>query len=359
MSLPAPPPFADFARPERSIVWMLIVLAQAAIVAALFWQPLTAAFLFNPWFNGVIVAVFALGVLVAMFQVLRLKREIRWLEAFSRRAAARPPVLLAPLAHQLESLQAQNAALTPTAARAILDGVQIRLEEQRDLSRYLTGLLVFLGLLGTFWGLIGTIRAVAEIIQSLSVEGDAAQIFATLKAHIEAPLAAMGTAFSTSLFGLAGSLLLGLLDLQAGHAVNRFYNELEEWLAGQVRVIGVLGADEEAPSAAYLTALLAQTAEQLEKLRRIVQVQASEQHGVAAQLTELNAQMSKLIAQMSRETREVEAIADLQSEIQALIRQVAQLPTQQREAFEEVRAELHLLVRALSSRRSDASTPGA
>lgn len=338
----------DFARPGRTLFWMGFVLVQAALLVALFWQPLTAAFRYNPIFNGVIVAVLAIGVIVALFQVARLRREIGWLQAFSRNEEHPPPRLLAPLARQLVALDRDTVQLTPTAARAILDGVQIRLDEQRDLTRYLTGLLVFLGLLGTFWGLIGTIRAVAEIVAGLEISGDPLQIFLALKSRIEEPLAAMGTAFSTSLFGLAGSLLLGLLDLQAGHAANRFTNQLEEWLAGWVRLKHFGWSDDET-TPAYLAALLDQTADALDKLRRLMHEQHGAQHDSAAQLVELNAQVGRLVTLLMREAREIEAINELHGELRALVRQLAQLPTQQRLQMEELRDELRLLAKGLSA----------
>lgn len=345
---PLDPLILDFARPGRTLFWMGFVLVQAAILVAVFWVPLETAFRYNPIFNGVIVAVLAVGILVAMFQVARLNREIRWLQAFSRNESAPPPRLLAPLARQLTPLDHRSMQLTPTAARAILDGVQIRLDEQRDLTRYLTGLLVFLGLLGTFWGLIGTIRAVAEIVAGLEMSGDPLQVFLALKSRIEEPLGAMGTAFSTSLFGLAGSLLLGLLDLQAGHATNRFYNQLEEWLAGWVR-LKHFGWSEEESTPAYLAALLDQTAESLDKLRRLMQEQQGVERDSAAQLVELNAQVGRLVTLLSRESREIEAINELHGELRALVRQLAQLPTQQRLQLDELRDELRLLAKGLSA----------
>src|SRR5690606_22686278 len=152
-------------------------------------------------------------------------------------------------------------SLSPASTRSILDTVYLRLEESRDLSRYLIGLLIFLGLLGTFWGLLRTIGSVSEIISGLSAGSDALAMFDTLKEQLRAPLAGMATSFSTSLFGLAGSLVVGFLDLQAGHASNRFYNELEEWLAGMTRLSsGALSGDGDTSVPAYVQALLEQTA---------------------------------------------------------------------------------------------------
>jgi hypothetical protein len=180
------------------------------------------------------------------------------------------------------------------------------------------------------------------------MSGDPLQVFLALKSRIEEPLGAMGTAFSTSLFGLAGSLLLGLLDLQAGHATNRFYNQLEEWLAGWVR-LKHFGWSEEESTPAYLAALLDQTAESLDKLRRLMQDQQGAERDSAAQLVELNAQVGRLVTLLSRESREIEAINELHGELRALVRQLAQLPTQQRLQLDELRDELRLLAKGLSA----------
>jgi hypothetical protein len=123
-------------------------------------------------------------------------------------------------------------AISTQTMRSILDSIQMRLDEDRELSRYLVSLLIFLGLLGTFWGLLQTVTAVADTIRDLNVSSaNTGVIFEDLKAGLAAPLGGMGTAFSSSLFGLSGSLILGFLDLQAGQAQNMFYNDLEDWLS--------------------------------------------------------------------------------------------------------------------------------
>jgi hypothetical protein len=167
-------------------------------------------------------------------QVSRLFREVRWVNDLSRgdeeRLARDQPVLLAPMAALLSN-RATRATLSVTTMRSLLDSIGARLDESREILRYLTGLLVFLGLLGTFWGLIETVGAVARVISSLRSGPEAGALFEELKNSLAAPLAGMGISFSSSLFGLAGSLILGFLDLQAGQAQNRFYTELEDWLA--------------------------------------------------------------------------------------------------------------------------------
>ncbi len=220
--------------PRAYLTFMIIFLVIVAFIAFILFPQIQTAFVSNPGLNGLIVFVGLFGILLLFGRVIRLFPEIAWVNSFRIGDPAldtRSPVLLAPMAALLSN-KSGDMALTPTTARSILDSIGTRLEESREMSRYLTGLLVFLGLLGTFWGLLQTVSSVGATIQSLDVgSGDANVIFEDLKAGLEAPLSGMGTAFSSSLFGLTGSLVLGFLDLQAGQAQNRFYNELEDWLS--------------------------------------------------------------------------------------------------------------------------------
>ena len=195
-------------------------------------ETIANSFMSNPLLNGLIIAVGVIGVLLAVLQVTRLFREVTWVNRFRSGAPAkRQPVLLAPMATLLRD-GVDETIMSAVTMRSILDTVGTRLDERRDILRYLIGLLVFLGLLGTFYGLLQTITSVGATIQSLDVgSGDSAVVFQDLKAGLQAPLSGMGTAFSSSLFGLSGSLVLGFLDLQAGQAQNRFYTELEDWLS--------------------------------------------------------------------------------------------------------------------------------
>ena len=217
--------------PQVSLIYMMIFLAIAAFVATALYRQISVAFLNNPGLNGLIVGVLIVGILLSFNQVLRLVREVRWVNSFrSGNADAVEPILLAPMKALLSRSSA--TALSTSAMRSILDSIANRLDEGRDITRYLVGLLVFLGLLGTFWGLLRTIGSIGETIQSLDPGGgDANSVLDTLKAGLSAPLSGMGTAFSSSLFGLSGSLIVGFLDLQAGRAQNRFYTELENWLS--------------------------------------------------------------------------------------------------------------------------------
>jgi len=193
----------------------------------------------------VIIFVLAIGIALAFRQVIRLFPEIDWVNGFRLAdpglAVERPPVLLAPMAVLLRD-RVGRMAISAQVMRGILDSIAARLDEARDTSRYMTALLVFLGLLGTFWGLIETMGSIGNVINSLKPGGDAAAIFESLKEGLAAPLGGIGIAFSASLFGLAGSLVLGFLDLQTSQAQNRFYTELEDWLSTTVRDLGV-GSD--------------------------------------------------------------------------------------------------------------------
>jgi len=224
--------------PQVFLLSMLIFLAITGFVAAILYRQISSAFVTNPGLNGLILGVLAVGILLAFAQVIRLFREIRWVNSFRAGNEATEPVLLAPMRTLIG--RSSNIAFSTNTMRSILDSIATRLDESRDISRYLIGLLVFLGLLGTFWGLLQTIGSISTTIQSLDPgSGDANVVLDTLKAGLSEPLAGMGTAFSSSLFGLAGSLVLGFLDLQAGRAQTRFYTELENWLSS----LADLGSD--------------------------------------------------------------------------------------------------------------------
>ncbi|WP_319532879.1 flagellar motor protein MotA [uncultured Cohaesibacter sp.] len=223
------------ASPQRYLWRMLIFISAAAFIPLILYRQILQAFWSNPLLNAMIFLVLAVGVFLAMRQVVRLFREVRWVNNFRLGdpglEVSRPPILLAPMATLLGDRVGRMAINTSTM-RSILDSVGMRLDEARDISRYLTGLLVFLGLLGTFWGLLQTVSSVGDVISTLSVaSSDVGVIFEDLKSGLEAPLQGMGTAFSSSLFGLSGSLVLGFLDLQASQAQTRFFTDLEDWLS--------------------------------------------------------------------------------------------------------------------------------
>ncbi len=221
--------------PGVFLIRMLIFLTLVGFLAAILHEQLTIAFMTNPGLNALILGVLGLGIIYAFRQVVRLYPEIRWVNAFRISdpglAIAHQPVLLAPMATMLRD-RTGALSLSTHSMRSIMDSIGSRLDEARDTGRYMVGLLVFLGLLGTFWGLLATLHSVGDAIASLDTKGEGVAVFDELKNGLTRPLQGMGTAFSSSLLGLSGSLVIGFLELQANHAHNRFYNELEEWLSG-------------------------------------------------------------------------------------------------------------------------------
>ena len=269
-------------RPTVFLIRMAVFLVLVGVVAALLSPVLITAFKNNPALNSFILFVLALGIAWNLRQVLRLAPEVTWIETFqtarARLSVLPSPRLLAPMASMLAARDKQGRGaeqgrqtLSTTAMRSLLDGIASRLDESRELSRYMTGLMIFLGLLGTFWGLLKTIGAVSEVIAGMSIaSGDVNTLFEQLKSGLVQPLAGMGTAFSASMYGLAGALVLGFLDLTAGQAQNRFFNELEDWLAGQTRLASGVLSEGDGSVPVYVQALLEQTAENMEGLQRIL-----------------------------------------------------------------------------------------
>jgi hypothetical protein len=220
--------------PRIFLVRMLVFVILVGLVAVVLYRQIWTAFLANPGLNALILGVLLIGIVLAIRQVVRLFREVRWVNDLGRSddeyMTLEQPVLLAPMAALIGN-RASRTGLSVTMTRSLLDSIAARLDENRELVRYLAGLLVFLGLLGTFWGLIDTVGSVGKVIQSMRTGAEAGALFDELKSGLAAPLSGMGLSFSASLFGLAGSLVLGFLDLQAGQAQSRFYTELEDWLA--------------------------------------------------------------------------------------------------------------------------------
>jgi hypothetical protein len=223
--------------PRIFLFRMLVFIVLCGLLAFLLYKQIATAFMSNPGLNALIIGVLVIGVILSLRQVLRLYPEIAWVNNFRLAdpglAIERPPVLLAPMAAILGS-RVGRMAMSAQLMRSLLDSIATRLDEARDISRYMTGLLVFLGLLGTFWGLIETVTSVGAVIQGLKPGGDSGTMFDALREGLAAPLGGMGISFSSSLFGLAGSLVLGFLDLQSSQAQNRFYTELEDWLSTTV-----------------------------------------------------------------------------------------------------------------------------
>ena len=230
--------------PRIFLIRIVVFLTLCALVVVVLNRQIAVAFMANPGLNALIIGVLIIGIVLSFGRVIRLFPEVEWVNSFRLAdpglALERPPVLLAPMAAILGDRMGRMAISAQTM-RGILDSIAARLDEARDLSRYMTGLLIFLGLLGTFWGLIETVGSVGKVIENLKVGGDAGSIFDALKEGLAAPLGGMGISFSSSLFGLAGSLVLGFLDLQTSQAQNRFYTDLEDWLSTTVRDLGAGG----------------------------------------------------------------------------------------------------------------------
>ncbi len=262
----------QFTQPVRQILMMLIALglSGAGIFVAL--PKVLPVFEANPYLNGFIVLVFLIGVLACFYQVTQLISSVRWIEAFAsddNNEQYQPPRLLAPLASLLRSRGARMQ-ISASSTRSILDSVATRVDEEREITRYLVNLLIFLGLLGTFYGLATTVPALVDTIRNLAPkEGEEGiAVFRRLMTGLESQLGGMGTAFASSLLGLAGSLIVGLLELFAGHGQNRFYRELEEWLSSITR-LGFSSGDDGGPDTSAMSGVLDHMAEQMQALQEL------------------------------------------------------------------------------------------
>lgn len=317
--------------PRRFLVRMVLFMVVVAVAASAVYLPLLTAFMANAPLNGLILGVFVLGALYNVRQVLQLSPELGWIEGFRARATSRstaantatPPRLLSPLAAMVG--EREEIKLSAMALRSVLDGIASRLDEQREISRYTIGLLVFLGLLGTFWGLLDTLGAIRGVIANIQVGGgEIGQMFNELKAGLEAPLAGMGTAFSSSLFGLSGSLVLGFLDLQTGQAHNRFYTELEDWLSAQTKLSsGTLNVEGEQTVPAYVEALLEQTAESLENLQRTMARGEETRILTSEALHQLSDKMSTITDFMQTEQVIMKKLAETHMELKPALEAIA------------------------------------
>ncbi|GAB4139831.1 MAG: hypothetical protein Tsb0016_06690 [Sphingomonadales bacterium] len=318
-------------QPNRFLVPMLGFIAAVAVVAGVLLPTLRTAFLSNAALNGLILGVLVLGIGYVMRQVIRLKPEIAWIDAFGKTAEATStapqPQLLAPLAAMMDS-QSGAIKMTTVTMRSLADSVAARLDERREISRYLVGLLVFLGLLGTFWGLIETITAIKATINGLSVDtADPLRMFSGLKEGLEKPLGGMGTAFSSSLFGLAGSLVLGFLDLQLGQAQTRFFTEFEDWLASHTRIGKAMATESDGESgslatSSYIEAMLARTADSLEAMERQAGRADRDKREISSALGQLAETIAALADHIRAERHTLENLAQGQRDIvEALAKQ--------------------------------------
>ena len=327
-------------RPQIFLTRMTVFLGIVVVVAGIFVEMLQRSFMENPLLNGLILAVLLLGIAYIFRQVLNLYPEVQWIETFRRNqpglSVQAPPRLLSPMATMLGERQSR-LTLSALSMRTLLDGISSRLDESRDISRYLIGLLIFLGLLGTFWGLLQTIFSVGDVVKGLSAgEGDVVTVFEDLKAGLQAPLKGMGIAFSSSLFGLAGSLVLGFLDLQASQAQNRFYNDLEEWLSSLTRLTSGVGVGDGGQSVpAYVNALLEQTAESLGNLQRTLASGEESRRSADGRLLELTEKLATLTDQMRAEQALLVKLAESQLDMKPVLQRLTEITGHGESAIDE------------------------
>jgi hypothetical protein len=311
--------------PRIFLVRMVVFLVLCALVMVVLYKQIVVAFFANPGLNALIGAVLLIGTILSFRQVIRLYPEVTWVNSFRIAdpglAVERHPTLLAPMAAILGGERTGRMSISQQTMRHLLDSIATRLDEARDISRYMTGLLVFLGLLGTFWGLIETVGSVGKVIEGLKVGGDAGALFDTLKEGLAAPLGGMGISFSSSLFGLAGSLILGFLDLQSSQAQNRFYTDLEDWLASTVR--------EYSGEPAAATGSSGELQGALERLRQTLEAGGASR-GTTAAMANLAEAIQGLVAHMRTEQQMIREWADGQGEqnreIKKLLERLARQP---------------------------------
>jgi len=345
---------------NRVILFLVLALAVVAVVHDIVWR----SFMHNPALNGLILGVLLLGILYALRRIIQLKPEVRWIEAFRTSGPGfsleATPRLLAPVAGALgEQERRGRASLSALSMRYLLDSISARLDESRDITRYQTGLLIFLGLLGTFWGLLETITAVSRVIADLTLAGDdMAGMFDELKSGLAAPLSGMGTAFSSSLFGLAGSLVLGFIDLQATQAQNSFYNDMEEWLSGLTRLssteqqMSTTGLAPATPMPTYLQGMLEQHAENLDSLRYSLQRSEESRNQLNSALATLNDRLEALGDQLRHDREAMAQVVELQQQARGRDRHGG-LDEATREHIRNTDAKLGRLIEEISHGREE------
>ena len=382
-------------RPHRYLTRMVIFLLVVSGICAVLFPRLQEAFTANAVLNGVILGVLLFGIGYSLRQVIMLNPEVNWLQRLIREKGGslvmpgatsdeRPPKLLGPMVTMMGE-RTGRIRLSALSMRSLLDGIQSRVSESHDMSRYLIGLLIFLGHLGTFWGLLETVSAVGATISGLSSDsGDPAAMFGQLQQGLETPLSGMGTAFSSSLFGLAGSLILGFLELQASQAHNRFVNELEEWLSEVTRLTGGGPlADGDQPVPAFIQALLEQTADSLDSLQRTMAKAEESRLNMDHSLEVLAERLGTLTDQLRSEQSILTRLAESQAQLRPVLTQLAEVngtrvgglddasrdhlrnldhhmgrlvqeaASGRNKAVEEIRSEIRLLARTIAALAED------
>lgn len=316
-------------RPQQYLTRIIVFLVAVTLVALVLLPRIIEAFMANPALNGLILGTLVIGIAYVVRQVFELRQEVDWIEEFRRSESlstvTAQPRLLAPMAAMLG--EERIVSLSALSTRTLLDGIASRIDESREISRYLIGLLIFLGLLGTFWGLVQTIGSIGATIRTLSITStDLTTVFDALKEGLQAPLEGMGTAFSSSLFGLSGSLILGFIDLQAGQAQNRFYNDLEDWLSSVTKLgrgggLPVAEGEQGVPS--YVAALLEQTAESLDRLQRTIGRAEEDRGGVNAAIRNLADRLETITEQRRAEQELLVNLVEAQNETRAVLSRLA------------------------------------
>ena len=363
----------------RVLLFVLVIL----VIASFLIMPIGHAFMANAALNGMILGVFLFGLVFIVRKIALLSPEVAWISQHrslnkQRLTKQRAPRLLAPIANMLGDKTNGKISLSATSLKSLLDSIDMRLSESRDTSRYLIGLLIFLGLLGTFWGLLETVGAVSNVIGGLSLKGgNLEKAFADLKIGLDAPLSGMATAFSSSVFGLAGSLALGFIDLQLGQAQNRFYNDLEEWLSGLTKLSAgnnVTG-DHEISGTAYQAALFEQTAESLDRLQRVMVHNEDGRDETNQHLIKINDSLHLIVDKLEAETQVIRDLSDNQERSNSAISRlteysqekskddyrqnlrnidtqlsqlIKELKTGRDKSVEEIRQEIRLLARTIA-----------
>ncbi|MBZ4022353.1 biopolymer transporter ExbB [Rhodobacter sp. TJ_12] len=321
MRAPARPQAPQFSQPVRQVASMLAVLGLIGAGGWFAYGPISAIFQANPWLNGVIFAVFGAGVIACFWQVAQLIKAVSWIESFAADRPGRPhykaPQMLAPLAALLGA-RGSSRSIATSAARSILESVGTRIDEARDITRYLSNLLIFLGLLGTFYGLATTVPGVVETIRALAPQpGESATlVFERLMGGLENQLGGMGTAFSSSLLGLAGSLVVGLLELFVTHGQNRFYRELEEWISSITR-LSFAAAEGDSGEASAVAEILDHMAEQMDALQSLFTRAEHARAQTETQLAHLTQSFADFAGRMSTEVEQRNAQAQSLSRMAA------------------------------------------
>jgi hypothetical protein len=344
----------------RVLLFVLVIL----VIASFLIIPIGHAFMANAALNGMILGVFLFGLVFIVRKIALLSPEVAWISQHrslnkQRLTKQRPPRLLAPIANMLGDKTNGKISLSATSLKSLLDSIDMRLSESRDTSRYLIGLLIFLGLLGTFWGLLETVGAVSNVIGVLSLKGgNLEKAFSDLKIGLDAPLSGMATAFSSSVFGLAGSLALGFIDLQLGQAQNRFYNDLEEWLSGLTKLSAgnnVTG-DHEISGTAYQAALFEQTAESLDRLQRVMVHNEDGRDETNQHLIKINDSLHLIVDKLEAETQVIRDLSDNQERSNSAISRLSEYSQEKskddyRQNLRNIDTQLSQLIKELKTGR--------